>query len=462
MSKKIRKSIVTPKIEQNKNIRIRKQKKINYVLPPNSRLKGSEKKIAQTFVFNAGKTNNVKKNEPKKVLPSKIKKYINNNSTSKVIIQSEVKPIIKKNKEVTIPFLLGKVKEKNLMKPIMTISCMVLIILLIGGGILVNHHSRFVTLNAAMEEVYISPYDPNNLLVKNQTLDDMKHKIVDHIQEFDTWYEQNIGLEEENVTKKEELLKSDKKEEEKLDEAKQIYLADLIVKNTSLKEKIAELIKTKVDYNSSEKKIVNSVNEEYNQVAQDTELKIALDNYERLVSFKKILNNNIQTAKDRIKKEKEAKEKKAKEKEEKEKKEAEEKAEEEAKSNNSSSSNSNSSSASGNFDRSYATSIYNAINSYRSSLGLAPYSYNSGKQSCVDTEAKAYASNKNPHNYLCQPIAAENAAYTYDNYSSPSDIVNAWKQDEPHHRPLKSTSYTSVAISAYRSGSYIYIEACFW
>lgn len=103
-----------------------------------------------------------------------------------------------------------------------------------------------------------------------------------------------------------------------------------------------------------------------------------------------------------------------------------------------------------------AMRMFNQTNQYRQSLGLKPYKYNYAMQACVFKEAKAYATNKNPHNWLCKAAANENAGLA----SSRSDYVGAamtfFKNDPPHEAVL-SGNYNSVAIAIVEKNGMMYM-----
>lgn len=90
--------------------------------------------------------------------------------------------------------------------------------------------------------------------------------------------------------------------------------------------------------------------------------------------------------------------------------------------------------------------MFNQTNEYRKSKGLKPYTYNYAKQSCVDTEAKAYAANGNPHNWLCKSAANENAGIASVSSNYVKIAMDFFKSDPPHEAVL-SGNYSSVAIS---------------
>lgn len=96
--------------------------------------------------------------------------------------------------------------------------------------------------------------------------------------------------------------------------------------------------------------------------------------------------------------------------------------------------------------RDSAMRMFRETNEYRASKGLRPYKYNYKMQSCVFKEANAYARNKNPHNWACQPIANENAGLA----SAKSDYVKLamdfFKTDPPHEQVLLG-NHNSVAIA---------------
>lgn len=94
--------------------------------------------------------------------------------------------------------------------------------------------------------------------------------------------------------------------------------------------------------------------------------------------------------------------------------------------------------------------MFNQTNEYRKSKGLTPYTYNYAKQSCVDKEAKAYAANGNPHNWLCKSAVNENAGIAGVNSNYVNIAMNFFKSDPPHEAVL-SGNYKSVAISIVQS-----------
>ncbi len=340
------------------------------------------------------------------------------------------------------------------------------------GGILslktISNYNSYLELNAAMVESNIQPYEENNYLVKDETLEDMKNKITSKAKDFSQKYEEEIDLAEENEQKVQEIVKSEKEIDEKLVETKDVYNADTSTKITALKEETNSMLKQAVSYNSKEEEEIEILEEELETVQPEEELDESLKEYTKVKEINKDVNSIQKEAADRIEEEElEAK----KEKEEEAKKEQQEQEELEAQQNATQQNDaptqsappaSAPSSSSGNFDRGYAQGVFDAINVYRTSLGLPAYSYNSSMQSCVDSEASAYAANGNPHNYVCQPISGENAGITVSGYYSPAGMVDLWKMDQPHNRPMVSTSNTQAAVSAYKANGMIYIEACFW
>lgn len=102
-----------------------------------------------------------------------------------------------------------------------------------------------------------------------------------------------------------------------------------------------------------------------------------------------------------------------------------------------------------------AMRMFRLTNEYRRSLGLKPYEYNYAKQSCVFKEAKAYANNKNPHNWLC-PCANENASLANINSDYVGIAMHFFKNDPPHEAVL-SGNYNSVAIAFVEKDGMVYM-----
>ncbi|MDH6604021.1 uncharacterized protein YkwD [Bacilli bacterium PM5-9] len=105
--------------------------------------------------------------------------------------------------------------------------------------------------------------------------------------------------------------------------------------------------------------------------------------------------------------------------------------------------------------QSQAMRMFRETNKYRTSKGLKPYKYNYAKQSCVFKEARAYARNKNPHNWLC-PCANENAALSSVNSDYVAVAMTFFKNDPPHERVL-SGNYNSVAIAFVEKDGMVYM-----
>ena len=103
-----------------------------------------------------------------------------------------------------------------------------------------------------------------------------------------------------------------------------------------------------------------------------------------------------------------------------------------------------------------AMRMFREVNEYRASLGLKPYTYNSGMQSCVFKEARAYANNKNPHNWLCGPAANENAGLAGINSDYVKAAMDFFKSDPPHEAVL-SGNYKSVAIAFVEKDGMVYM-----
>ncbi len=316
---------------------------------------------------------------------------------------------------------------------------------------LVSNHNKFLKLNQAMEEVFISPYDENNLLIKGKTLDNMESEIVASIDEFSKWYDENIVLSKENLEKRKSLLKSDGKKEEKFDDILKIYLDDLAAKNKTLKSEVEKLLKSDVAFNSSEASNIKKYNGELASLSDPKDIKESIDVYESLKKIKNNTNKTIDTAKKRIKKEEE--EKKAKE-------EAEKLA---AKTGNYSNVPLSPTQMEGDFNRSLATDLFNAINSYRASIGKAPYVYNSAKQGCIDQEALAYANTSNPHNWVCDNLN-ENASTAAVGSNLVALSMNFFINDAPHEEVLagRRYNYTSAAVSVVQKNGTYYAIVGVW
>ncbi len=105
--------------------------------------------------------------------------------------------------------------------------------------------------------------------------------------------------------------------------------------------------------------------------------------------------------------------------------------------------------------REQAMRMFRLTNEYRRSLGLKPYIYNYDKQSCVFKEAKAYARNKNPHNWAC-PCANENASLANVNIDYVAIAMKFFKNDPPHEAVL-SGNYSSVAIAFVEKDGMVYM-----
>ncbi len=320
---------------------------------------------------------------------------------------------------------------------------------------LVSNHSKFVKLNNAMEEVFISPYDENNLLIKGKTLENMEKEIVDNIDSFSKWYDKNIVLSKENFKKRENLLDSDEKKADKFEDIQKIYLDDLMVKNKDLKSELDKLLKSEVSFNKDESTKIKSYTDKLNGLKDVTDIKGSLDLYDELKKIKKDTNSTVKSAKKRIEKEQE--QKKAKEKA---KKEAEKLA---AKTGDYSSVALSPTQMEGNFNRSLANDLFNAINSYRASIGKGPYIYNSAKQSCIDQEALAYANTSNPHNWVCD-ILNEYASTASVGSNLVSLSMNFFINDAPHEEVLSGRryNYTSAAVSVVQKNGTYYAIIGVW
>lgn len=102
-----------------------------------------------------------------------------------------------------------------------------------------------------------------------------------------------------------------------------------------------------------------------------------------------------------------------------------------------------------------AMRMFKLTNDYRKSLGLKPYVYNYQKQSCVFKEARAYAGNNNPHNWVC-PTANENASIASIKSDYVAIAMRFFKTDPPHEAVL-SGNYKSVAIAFVEKNGIVYM-----
>ncbi len=330
-----------------------------------------------------------------------------------------------------------------------------LIVLLVIGSFstiyLVSNHNKFIKLNQAMEEIFISPYDENNLLIKGKTLENMEAEIVASIDAFSKWYDKNIVLSKENFEKRKELLENDNKRSEKFEAIQKIYLDDLADKNKTLKSELEKLLKSDIGFNTSEASDIKKYSTELSALGDAKDIKASIDMYESLKKIKKNANNTIGNAKKRIK-------------EEEEKKKAKEKAKKEAaKKGDYSSMPLSPTQMDGNFNRSLATDLFNAINAYRASIGKPPYAYNSSKQGCIDQEALAYANTSNPHNWVCS-VNNENASTAPVGSNLVSLSMNFFINDAPHEEVLSGRryNYTSAAVSVVQKNGTYYAIIGVW
>ncbi|MFV0425397.1 MAG: hypothetical protein ACK5K7_07585 [Bacilli bacterium] len=114
-------------------------------------------------------------------------------------------------------------------------------------------------------------------------------------------------------------------------------------------------------------------------------------------------------------------------------------------------------STSGNSYASGAMDLFNILNNHRISKGLAPFTYNSEQQGCVDIEANSYANNKNPHNWLCKSLTSEGASLA----SVSSDYIqiagNFLTTHASHEADVINPNYTSAACSAVQRDGMVYM-----
>lgn len=98
------------------------------------------------------------------------------------------------------------------------------------------------------------------------------------------------------------------------------------------------------------------------------------------------------------------------------------------------------------YEREAAMVMFDKVNAYRASQGLSPYTYADSQQECVDIEATAYSSNKNPHNWLCKAAANENAGISSIRSDYVQIAMDFFITDPPHHVVLVG-NYRSAAVS---------------
>lgn len=104
------------------------------------------------------------------------------------------------------------------------------------------------------------------------------------------------------------------------------------------------------------------------------------------------------------------------------------------------------------FDRAQAMSMFEQVNAYRASMGLKPYSYNYEQQACVDSEAVAYSSNNNPHNWACATAANENAGISSINSNYVKIAMDFFISDPPHHAVLVGNHQSAAVSIVLRNG----------
>lgn len=108
------------------------------------------------------------------------------------------------------------------------------------------------------------------------------------------------------------------------------------------------------------------------------------------------------------------------------------------------------------YDRAGALRMFEQINAHRRASGLKPYRYAEGRQSCVDTEARAYANTRKPHNWLCKAAANENAGLSSTSSNYVKIAMDFFITDPPHHRVLIG-GYSSAAVSIVFKGGMAYM-----
>lgn len=357
--------------------------------------------------------------------------------------------------------MLNKIKKYvndtnvKLSKKVILSTIPVLVIVIFVLSYETNHYyanyKAYEMLNDVRGEVQLKNYPDNNYLVKNQTIQNMESSIFNKLDSLHTQYVKTV--EGTEIDKQIKSIKEDKKTNnyEKYTKLKSTVRKDL--------ENNISKIKTNINnFNIEEHDLTSSEETQYEKLlAGNKNIKVEKEelasnlynDYQEVVK----VENKMKQLKVNINEREEAEEQEA---EEQAKKEAQKEKEEEAAAKTLDFSNLSSDlRVEGNFDRAIGDSMFSAINAYRSSLGLAPYSYNSSMQSCVDQEAQAYGNTQNPHNWVC-PVANENASNAPVGSDAVSISMNFFMTDPPHEAVL-SGNYSSVAVSSYVQGGTNYI-----
>lgn len=356
---------------------------------------------------------------------------------------------LKKNKKITI-----------------TIFVIMIFIITILISYLQMNHNKFEALNKIRPDLYLKEYDSNNIFIKNQTLKEMQNDIEDQFEHLKKEYIKQFNPSQDIITKIEKIANNTKLSiEEKEKQIIDILKSDLESNIKKLSDDYNNIINKDINYSDEENSQLKTLNDKYKELIKEKKSLNLEDMYNK---YNNIYNNNMKIkqlqskANKRIKAEKAKLEQLAKEQLAEEQKQKEEQKENAKSSNDDSNSSANSdsnnssdsSSSDGPYNRALAMSLFNAINAYRTSLGLPKYSYSS-RQSCVDREAKAYADTNNPHNWVCTSAANENASYTAIGSDMVGITMDFFKNDPPHEAPM-SGNYSSMAVSVYQKNNMNY------
>ncbi len=101
--------------------------------------------------------------------------------------------------------------------------------------------------------------------------------------------------------------------------------------------------------------------------------------------------------------------------------------------------------------------LFNILNNHRVASGFSPWTYNHDQQSCVDIEANSYATNKNPHNWLCKTLTSEGASLANINSDYVGIAGHFLTTDPSHEADVINPNYTSAACSIVTNGNMNYM-----
>ncbi len=326
------------------------------------------------------------------------------------------------------------------------IPILILLILLGTASIyFVPNYKAYEHLNEVRDKVNLSTYKEKNFIVRDLTLSNMQEEIDMQISNYIKEYAKFFNKDETFNEQVYSILNSDEVQQNKYNSLTKYIDGDLKSEVTKKITQLREYDLTDVTFNKQEEDQYNEIIKEINSIiVNNSTIKENLNNYNTLYDLETELTALKEGSLKRV--------------------ELEKKEEEDIKSDEKDTNPNNTLSTKmqneepayeGNFNRVDGQNIFNAINEYRSSLGLTPYTYNSGMQSCVDNESMAYANTQNPHNWVC-PVANENASLA----PVGSDVVGismGFFISDPPHEIVLSGNYTSAAISIYESGGMSYI-----